>query len=355
MVDTPRSPDGAPERADFAGTEALRLATAYQASRALHVALRLGLPDLLASGPRSAEDLARDTGAHGASLRRLLRALAAYGVFREGAGGRFALGPLGSTLRAGSAGSVRDLALMWGDDDYWTTWGELERCVCTGRTAADLLFGAEDAFRRYASDARFGAVFNAGMTVLSATTAAAVVATYDFPTTGLVVDIGGGRGRLIADILGARPGLRGVLLDLPTVVEGAPQLLAHAGVADRCEVVGGDMFAGVPAGGDLYVLSRVVDSFDDARAVAVLANCHGAMGAGGRLLLVEPVLPARIEAAAPLAVQEDMLMDLTMLVRTGGRERTEAEYRAFLAVAGMRLERVVPTGASVSLIEAVPA
>ncbi|MGG5824062.1 methyltransferase [Falsiroseomonas sp. HW251] len=354
-------PGGPPPSAGplrHAAERALRLATAYQASRALHAALRLNLPDLLADGPLAADNLARLAGAHAPSLRRVLRALAAYGVFSEAADGRFALGPLGAALRTGAAGSVRDLALMWGDEDYWVTWGELERCVRTGRTAADLLFGAEDAFRRYAADARFGEVFNAGMTALSATVAAAVVAAYDFPADGVVVDVGGGRGRLIADILRARPGLRGVLIDLPGVVEGAPRLLAEAGVADRCEVVGGDMFAGVPEGGNLYVLSRVIDSFDEARAVSVLATCRRAMegaGRGQRLLLVEPVLPDRIEATASPTVQEDMLMDLTMLVRTGGCERTEAEYRAFLTAAGLRLDRVIPTRAAVSLVEATPA
>ena len=335
--------------------EALRLATAYQASRALHVALGLGLPDLLAGDPRSAEDLARETATHAPSLRRLLRALAAYGVFSEGEDGRFALGPLGIALRSGVPGSVRDLALMWGDEDYWLTWAELQRCVRTGRTAAEHLFGAEDTFRRYAADARFGAVFNVGMTVASASTAAAVVAAYDFPETGLVVDIGGGQGRLIAAILRARPRLRGMLLDLPSVIAGAPRLLAEAGVAQRCEAVGGDMFAGVPEGGDLYILSRVIDSFEDGRAIAVLANCRRAMGTQGRLLVVEPVLPERIAEPTTPAVREDMLMDLNMLVRTGGRERTEAEYRGFLAAAGLRLERVLPTGAAVALLEASPA
>src|SRR4051794_19280358 len=144
-------------------------------------------------------------------------------VFSEAADDRFALGPLGAVLRSDGPGSVRGLALMWGDEDYWLTWAELEHCVGTGRTAAEHLFGAEDAFRRYAADARFGAVFNAGMTVLSDTTAAAVVAAYDFSGAGLVVDVGGGQGRLIAAILRANPGLRGVLLDLPSVVAGAPR------------------------------------------------------------------------------------------------------------------------------------
>ena len=334
---------------------ALRLATAYQASRALHVAIRMGLPDLLADGSRTAEELARDTGSHGPSLRRLLRSLAAHGVFSETTEGRFTLGPLGVPLRKDAPGSVQALALMWGDEDYWRTWAELEHCVRTGRTAAEHLFGPVDAFERYASDARFGAIFNAGMTVLSATTAAAVVSTYDFSRARRVVDIGGGEGRLLAAILQAWPAARGVLLDLPNVVAGAPRVLAEAGVADRCEVVGGDMFAGVPRGGDLYILSRVIHSFPEDRAVAILRACRDVMGADARLLLVEYVLPDHVEGQAESSVQARLLMDLTMLVRPGGRQFTDAEYRIFLQGAGLRVERILPTGAAVSLVEAAPA
>src|SRR4051794_640406 len=261
-----------------AAVAAIRLATAYQASRALHVALRLALPDSLAGGPRQLEELALETGAHAASLRRLMRSLAAYGVFSEDTRGWFSLGPLGACLVTDAPGSVRPLALMWGDEDYWTTWAELERCVRTGQTAANIIFGAKDAFQRYSTDARFGAVFNAGMTTLSALTAAAVVAVYDFASARLAVDIGGGQGHLIAAILRANPGLRGVVLDLPSVVERAPDVLAKAGVADRCAIVGGDMFAEVPAGADIYLLSRVIDSFDEDRAIALLRKCRAAMG-----------------------------------------------------------------------------
>jgi hypothetical protein len=353
-LDTPNgahAPVGQPRPAD----EALRLATAYQASKALHVAIRMGLPDLLADGSRTAEDLARDTEAHGPSLRRLLRSLSAHGVFSETAEGRFTLGPLGVPLRKDAPGSVQALALMWGDEDYWRTWAELEHCVRTGRTAAEHLFGAVDAFRRYASDARFGAIFNAGMTVLSATTAAAVVSSYDFSRARRVVDVGGGEGRLLAAILQNWPATRGVLLDLPNVVAGAPRLLAAAGVADRCEVVGGDMFAGVPEGGDLYVLSRVIHSFPEERAVTILRACRAAMSADAHLLLVEYVLPDRVEGQAEPSAQAQLLMDLTMLVRTGGRQFTAAEYRAFLQGAGLRVERIIPTAAPVSLVEAAPA
>ena len=161
-------------------TALLRLATAYQASRALHVAARLGLADLLADGPRSVEDLAAATGTHAPSLRRLLRALAAFGVFREVEDGRFALAPLGEHLRSGAPGSVRALVLMYGDEDFWRTWGELEHCVRTGESAAKHLFGVDDHIARYAADPRLGPVFNAGMTALTTSTATAVVAAYDF-------------------------------------------------------------------------------------------------------------------------------------------------------------------------------
>ena len=335
--------------------EALHLATAYQASRALQVAIRLGLVDLIAGEPQSAQELAPQTETHAASLRRLLRTLAAYGVFLEQSDGRFALGPLGSVLRTGTPGSVRDLALMWGDDDYWVTWAELERCVRTGRTASEHLFGAKDAFQRYAANPRFAPIFNAGMTASSATTAAAVLANYDFSTVKSVTDVGGGQGHLIAAILKANSALRGTLIDLPSVIEKAPHLLAQAGVIDRCEVLGGDMFAKVNEGSDLYILSRVIDSFDDDRAVSVLINCRRAMGKTARLLLIEPVLPDKIEAPAPLDLQANMLMDLNMLVRTGGCERTQSEYRTFLAAADLQLKRIIPTEASVSLIEAEPA
>jgi O-methyltransferase domain/Dimerisation domain len=329
----------------------LRLATAYQASRALHVAAGLGLPDLLADGPRPAEDLAAATGAHTPSLRRLLRALAAFGVFAEGEDGGFALGPLGECLRAGAPGSVRALVLMYGHEDYWHTWGELEHCVRTGETAVEHLFGAGDAFARYAADPALGAAMNEGLTVLSATVAQAVVAAYNFSAAGPLVDVGGGQGQLLAAILRANPTLLGTLFDLPSVVEGAPRVLAEAGVADRCEVIGGDIFAGVPAGGGLYLLSRVLNSFDDERAAAVLASCRRAMGEGGaKLLLAERVLPERVEPTP--AIQSRLLADLNMLVRTGGRDRSEAEFREMLAAAGLRLERVVPTAGPVSLVEA---
>ena len=340
-----------PVAAESPDAALFRLATAYQASRALHVAARLGLADLLAERPRTAEELAEATGAHAPSLRRLLRAMAAFGVFDETAAeGRFALTPMGERLVAGAPASARGMVLMWDHEDFRRTWDALEHCVQTGETAALHLFGATGWAERYERDPELLAAYHAGMSAMAATAAEAVVEAYDFGGARHVVDVGGGQGRLLATVLRAHPGMRGTLLDRPDVVEGAGALLAEAGVADRCERVGGDMFAAVPEGGDAYILSRVIHDWGDGEAVAVLARCRGAMAEGGRLLLVERVPPERATPSAP--AQGHLLSDLNMLVRTGGRERTEAEYRALLAAAGLRLTRVVPTRAPWSIVEA---
>ena len=341
-----------PEGEEPPASALLWLATAYQASRALHVAVRLGLADLLTGGPRAAEDLAAATGTHAPSLHRLLRALAAFGVLREAApeeGGRFALTPIGERLAADAPGSARAMVLMWGHEDYRRTWDALEHCVRTGETAALHLFGATDWMGRYERDPELLAAYNAGMSSMATTAAEAVVAAYDFGGARHVVDVGGGQGRLLATILRAHPGLRGTLLDRPEVVAGAGALLAAAAVAERCERVGGDMFAAVPEGGDLHILSRVIHDWEDAESVTLLARCRRAMAEGGRLILVERVLPESTLPSA--AVQGHVLSDLNMLVRTGGRERTEAEYRALLAAAGLRLVRVVPTRSPWSVVE----
>jgi hypothetical protein len=241
---------------------------------------------------------------------------------------------------------------MYGYDEYWRCWGELEHCVRTGETAAAHLFGPGDAFARYAADPALSAAMNAGLTALSTTVARAIVAAYDFSGAERLVDVGGGQGQLLAAILRVNPALRGTLFDRPNVVAAAPRVLAEAGVADRCEVVGGDFFDGVPPGADLYLLSRVLNSFDEDRAVAVLRACRAALTRpGARLLLAERLLPERVGPGP--AAQENMLADLNMLVRTGGRNHSVGEFQAMLAEAGMRLDRVVPTDGPVSLVEAV--
>ena len=333
------------------GAALLRLVNGAATAQAVAVAARLGLADLLAKGPCDAAALAAATGTHAPSLHRLLRMLVALGIAAEAPDDRFALGPLGERLRAGVPGSMRDLVLLFGHPDFWATWGALEHCVRTGETAVRHLFGAATTFERYEADPAFGAIFDAGMAVLAERAAAAVLNARPFPDSGLIVDVGGGKGTLLAAVLQAKPGLSGVVLDLPGVAARAAEVLQEAGLQGRARALGGDMFAAVPAGAELYLLKSVLHDWDDARADAILASCRAAMTQpGARLLVIERVMP-ELMTPEPAALAQ-AVGDLMMLTRAGGRERTEAEFRALLTGAGLRLLQVLPTASHYAVLEA---
>jgi predicted O-methyltransferase YrrM len=326
----------------------MALASGYQVSQALGVAAQLGLADQLAAGPRSAEELARVTGAHAPTLLRLLRLLAAFAIVDEPEPGRFGLTPLGECLRGDAPNTVRDTVAALTAETFWSAWGDLLHCVRTGESAMSHLYQASNIFTYYRDHPELGAMMNAFFAAQGRIIAHSVVAAYDFSASRLIVDVGGGMGQLISTILRAHPHARGLLFDLPEVVARAQPLLAEAGLAERCETRGGDMFAAVPEGGDTYLLSRVLHDWDDAKAGAILANCTRALAPGATLLVVDYVLPDRVTPS--VSVQQATRGDLNMLVRTGGRERTAAELGALLDVAGFALERVIPiaTGHSVS-------
>jgi len=330
----------------------LQLVTDYPTAQVLHVAAQLRLADLLAAGPQRIEDLAAGTGTHAPALARFLRMLAALGVVEQEADGRISLTPVGAPLRAGVPGSVRDRVLFLVGAWYWRTWGSLLHSVQTGKPAFDRIFGMSN-FDYWEHHAYAGTVHDAYFTALAQDTTASLVSAYDFGQFGTVADIGGSQGPLLAAILAANPGVRGILFDLPRVVAEAPRVLAAAGMEDRCTVVGGDFFTSVPAGADAYILKYIIDDWDDERAAAILRRCRAAMGAGATLLLIEHVLPECWQAGEP-AVPAARL-DLHMLVMTpGGRERTESDFRRLLAESGFELQRVIPTQLPFSILEGTP-
>jgi SAM-dependent methyltransferase len=342
----------AKEAADPAAAAAVfRLVKSYQAAEAAYLAADLGLADRLAAGPRSAEDLATETATHAPSLRRLLRALASFDLFREEAVGRFALAPLGTALRSDVAGSALPWVRMFGHPTYWQSWSALRRAIETGETGVRHALGAADSFEHHKGDPAFARIFNDAMTAFSALGLAAVLAHYDFSRATRIVDVGGGHGGLLAGILKANPGPTGIVYDIPHVVAGAPALLSEAGVAGRCTAEAGDMFERVPAGADLYLLSRIIHDWNDDKSTRVLTNCRRAMAPGGKVVLVEMVLPETV--GTTLRDQDERMNDLNMLVRDGGQERTQAEFATLFAGAGLRLERVVQTTlANTAVIEA---
>jgi orsellinic acid C2-O-methyltransferase len=328
----------------------LELVNGSWTTQATYVAASLGIPDLLATGARSGEELARATGAHPPSLHRLLRALVSIGICEELDAGTWALTPMGSLLRADTPDSLRAWTLHWGGTQ-WSVWGNLLHSVKTGESAREIATGA-DGFDRLDADPEAAAVFNRAMGELTRLDAAAIVRACDFSQTQRIVDVGGGHGELLAAILLAHPAARGVLFERPHVLENGRRHLESAGVADRCEFRPGDFFQSIPAGGDAYVLKSVIHDWNDERGETILRTCRRAMDAHARLLLVERIVPPRLEvSAAHRAIARG---DLNMLVSWGSRERTEAEFRTLLGAAGFDVTAVVPAGPTFGVIDAVP-
>lgn len=325
----------------------IQMSSGHIVSKSLYVVAELGIADLLATGPRTSAALAAATSVHAPSLYRVLRALASLGVFIEEQDQTFRLTPLGATLRSDASDSVRNWVLINGTI-AWQSFGEMLYSVQTGQTGFERAFGMP-IFEYLAQHPDDAAVFARTMIDFHGPEAAAVAAAYHLADVKTLVDLGGGFGNLLAALLEANPSLRGTLFELPHVAEEAAQRLHVAGLGGRCEVVQGNFFDGVPTGGDVYLLSHVVHDWDEASCLTLLGNCRSAMAPGGRLLIVEMVLPGANQPSP------GKMTDLIMLVNQRGQERTQEEYRQLLAKAGFRLTRVVPTASAVSVIEAVPA
>jgi SAM-dependent methyltransferase len=321
-------------------------------SRALYVAAKLGVADLLKDGPRNYNDLANATETHAPSLNRVMRLLASVGVFAEQENGKFALTTLGDFLRTDVPGSMRSSVMLFTGIGIQDNWKELEHCVRTGEPAFRLR-GLSDPFADIAQNPEQQAIFDKAMATFTSQTAVAVAAVYDFSAFGHVVDVGGGNGALLIGILKANPALRGTVFDRPQPAESAKQQIAQHGLADRCQAVGGDFFKEVPSGADAYMLKHVIHDWDDDRAVAILKNCHRVMGPKGKLLIVEGVYPPRIDQS--IESRGAAANDVNMLVCTGGRQRSETEFRSLYEQAGFALTKLVPTPFRVSVIEGVRA
>jgi hypothetical protein len=323
--------------------------TGHWVAAAVYAAVRLGLADRMQAGPRTADELAQAVGAHGPSVYRLLRALAALGIVREGPPRQFALTELGDLLRADHPRSMRSMALFQGAAPHWLGWGNFVHSVRTGESAFAQVHG-QGFFDYCQTDAEFAAAFNGAMTAMSATAAEAVLEAYDFTGIRRLVDVGGGHGYLLSRILQRYPEMNGLVFDLPQVVAGAPPVLAAAGVADRCQTIAGSFFDFVPPA-DAYIAKNIIHDWSDERSLQILSHVRRAIEGRGRVLLVELVVsPDASDGAMPI------LIDLEMLHAThGGRERTAEEFAALLAAAGLRLDRVVKTRSMFNVLEAVPA
>jgi hypothetical protein len=341
MDTTARSIASRPE----AAARLLELIQMRLVSEAIHVVAVLGIADLLADAPKNVEQLAEATGASAPSLRRVLRALSNFDVFSQDSAGRFALAPLGEFLKSDVAGSLQAAALFFGGEAGSSSIRLFLESVISGESAMQKMSAGNGIFDWLQRDPERNKLFNSMMTSFSALHLTGLLEAYEFSQAATIVDVGGGHGRIISEILTKYPGAHGILFDLPHAFEGGQQTITRAGLADRCSVISGDFFVSVPAGADAYVLSRVIHDWDDDTTVAILKIIRKSIAPSGKLILLENMLRPDGDSIYPV------LSDLNMLLLTGGCERTEAEYSSVFRAAGFELTRTVrtrsPTGTAV--------
>lgn len=325
-----------------ASQHVIRLGLGFIVSQALRAVADLEIADRLDKGARSVDHLAAETGADAEALYRIMRVLASEGIFRESSIRTFELTELGATLRADAPFSTRDMIRMMNRQPY-LAFSELGYSVSTGLPAFDLVFG-KARFNWLAENPEDAALFQRAMISLSQGDNEAVAEAFDFSPYSRIVDVGGGHGHLLSLILDRNSRLSGVLFDRSSGIDAAR---ARAGTSSgRTDFMVGDFFEAVPAAADVYILKRVIHDWNSALAGKILRNCRDAMLPEGRVLIVESIVR---DGDEPDLMK---LIDATMLVVTGGTERTEAEYSSLIAEAGLKLERIHRTSRPICILEA---
>ncbi|RWP26359.1 methyltransferase [Mesorhizobium sp.] len=330
-----------------AAAELQKMVNGFQVSQAICVAATLGIADHLKDGKRSSGELAVLTNTHPQALYRLLRALASVGVFHEAEDRSFSLTPVGRALRSDVQHSVAPWAILAGRPYFRQAWSDLLHSVGTGENAFRHAHG-KGVWEYRAEHPEESVIFDRAMTAMSRGVAAAVLAAYDFRRFSVVMDVGGGQGALLAEILRRNPGQRGILFDQPQVVAKAGPVFDAAAVADRCDIVAGDFFVSVPEGADAIVLKWILHDWDDDTNIRILKSCRRAIRPEGKLLVLESILAPPNEGAVA------KFGDLNMLVMPGGQERTAEEFRLLLAASDFRVANIVEAGPRISIIEAEP-
>jgi ubiquinone/menaquinone biosynthesis C-methylase UbiE len=334
----------------IANTSLVEMAMAYSRSRVVCAAARLGVADALGDGERSVEELAQSCNAEIASLYRLLRALASVGITAEVSPRRFVLSPFGQPLRKDAPNSVWPSVVFWADL-LADSWSHLTECIRTGETAFQIM-KQQGIPSRWSTAADSNEIFRAVMGTAPAADYMPIATRWDFGSSHVVADLGGGGGSLLAAILSANPHLSGMLVDRPESIDAARSRFEDEKLVSRCKLITADLCAAVPAGADAYLLKHVLHGYNDEVAGKVLDNCRDVMSSEGRLLVIEFVLPDVVSGPDP-HLQTRLFSDLNMLAVTGGKERSTAEWTALLQTSGFTAMQVIPIEEmDMSIIEA---
>ena len=325
----------------------MQLTTGMVISAALQPIARLKIPDLLADGPHHVSQIAAESGTNEDALYRVMRLLASVGVFAELPGKVFAITPMSQLMRSDVPGSLRDMILWISNRFHFQVFGDLEHSLRTGQPAVEKVFG-KPAFEAIFGDPEVAYDFNLAMTCLSRRIAPALLEVYDFSKIGTLMDVAGGHGAVLCEILARYPNMKGILFDIPNVIEEATCHICELKMEERCQTIRGDFFAEIPPGADAYYMQHILHDWNDDRSLKILANCRRALEGrpNGRLLIVDSVVP---ETSDP---HPSKWLDMAMLLMPGGRERTRPEWDALFARAGFEITGIFPMKAAESLIEA---
>lgn len=327
----------------------LQIVSGAFTSSAVYAAAKLGIADLLAEGPKTAEYIAVATSTDERSIYRLLRALASIGAFAETESKTFANTPMTETLRSDHPNSTRDLTIWMGEPEHWRVYGDLLYSLQTGKPAWDNVHGEPVFPYLFETNKPLGDIFNRAMTSYSHVSIPGVLAAYDFSGAETIADIAGGYGHLLAAVLKENPQAKGVLFDLAAPLAGAPQMLDSYGVADRVELVEGDFFSEIPVKADIYMLKHIIHDWYDDNCEKILRNIRSQMPDDGKVLIIDAVIS---EGNTP---DFGKIIDLEMLMTPGGVERTPTEFAELLEKSGFKLNRIIPTQGPMSIVEAVKA
>ena len=327
----------------------LQLVTSAFISQAIYVAAKLGIADLVADGPKTVKYLAEKTATQERALYRLLRACSSVGAFTETEPKTFGNTPMTESLRSDNPRSTRELTIWIGEEPHWRVYGKLLESVKTGKPAWEMVHGEPVFPYLFKTNIELGEIFNRAMTSLSHQSIGPVLQAYDFSSAETVADIGGGHGHLVAAVAAANPNVKGILFDMAAVLEGAPDMLDRYDVKDRVEIVEGDFFKEIPVKADIYMLKHIIHDWYEDKCQTILRNIRESMPDDAKVLILDAVIPETNEP------NFGKVLDLEMLLSPGGVERTETEFAELLADSGFKLNRIIPTMGTVSIVEAVKA
>lgn len=310
-------------------------------SKPLYVAAELGIADMLAGGPKSIQDLTIESKTHSTSLYRMMRALASVGIFSETKDQIFELTPMAECLKRGA---MRSMALMFNADWSDKAWGYYMDSVKTGETAFQNAYGMS-LMDWLEENPQAAEVFNEANAIKAAGSHSVIIDAYDFSDINTLMDVGGGLGTLMLEILTVNPMMKGIVADTFSVIQETNKMIQARCMEDRCQTVECDFFEDIPSGSDAYLMSNILHDWSDEQCRIILTNCGHAMKKESRLLVIEMIIPPGNEPSV------SKLLDLEMFVMTGGRERTDVEFKDLFESSGLKLSRIIPTKENICIIE----